>query len=207
MNINLHVMTTAAFVWSLKHKTQENWKYVWPIHRQKTSWSKIFNFITIERSTHDQPNNAGYIRTNHLVKTFVSIIFLVVVLTSVGLSELISYIFREWVCSKYHIIVVPRVTRGYGICTLSAVYKGKAHDMAETLLVVRDGNGNSSPTFLFSVLGHPRIPRVSKNMDASCRRKSNNGKRTRKQTRPIRSSGARAKHCAQLDTCRRKYPG
>ena len=60
--------------------------------------------------------------------------------------------------------------------------------MAETLLVVRDGNGNrnSSPTFLFSICGHLRIPRVSKNMDASCRRKSNNGKRTRKQTRPIR---------------------
>ena len=61
-------------------------------------------------------------------------------------------------------------------------------DMAETSLVVRDGNGNrnSSPTFLFSVCGHPRIPRVSKNMDASCRRKSNDCKRTRKRTRPIR---------------------
>ena len=59
--------------------------------------------------------------------------------------------------------------------------------MAETLLVVRDDNGNcnSSPTFLFSVWGHPRIPCVSKNMDTSCRRKSNNGKRTRKRTRPI----------------------
>ena len=55
--------------------------------------------------------------------------------------------------------------------------------MAKTSLVVRDGNGNgnSSPTFLFSIWGHPRIPHVSKNMDASCRRKSNNGiKRTRK---------------------------
>ena len=88
MNINLHVMTTAAFVGSLKHKTQENWRYVWPIHRQKTSCSKILNFITIERSTHDQPNNAGYIRTNHLVKIFVSIIFLVVVLSSVRIDKL-----------------------------------------------------------------------------------------------------------------------
>ena len=60
--------------------------------------------------------------------------------------------------------------------------------MAETLLVVRDGNSNSnsSPTFLFSVCGHPRIPHVSKNMDASCRRKSNNGKRTRKRTQLTR---------------------
>ena len=30
------------------------------------------------------------------------------------------------------------------------------------------------------------MPRISKNMEASCRRKSNNGKRTRKRTRPIR---------------------
>ena len=61
-------------------------------------------------------------------------------------------------------------------------------DMAETSLVARDGNDNrnSSPWFFFRVCGHPRIPRVSKNMDASCRRKSNNGKRTRKQTWPIR---------------------
>ena len=53
-------------------------------------------------------------------------------------------------------------------------------DVAETLLVVRDGNGNrnSSPTFLSSVWGHLRIPRVSKNMDTSCMRKSNNGKRS-----------------------------
>ena len=60
--------------------------------------------------------------------------------------------------------------------------------MAETWLVVRDGNGNcnSSPTFLFRIWGHPRMPRISKNMEASCRRKSNNGKRTRKRTRPIR---------------------
>ena len=60
-------------------------------------------------------------------------------------------------------------------------------DMAETSLVVRDGNDNwnSSPTFVFSIWGHLRI-RVSKNVDASCRRKSNNGKRTRKWTRPIR---------------------
>ena len=52
--------------------------------------------------------------------------------------------------------------------------------MAETSLVVRDGNGNrnSSPTFHLRVWGHPKIPRVSKNMDASCRRKSSNGKRT-----------------------------
>ena len=51
-------------------------------------------------------------------------------------------------------------------------------------VVVRDGNGNcnSSPAFLFSVWGHPRVPHVSKNMDTSCRRKSNNSKRTRKRT-------------------------
>ena len=40
--------------------------------------------------------------------------------------------------------------------------------MAEASLVVRDGNGNgnrnSSPTFLFSIWDHLRIPRVSKNM-------------------------------------------
>ena len=66
-------------------------------------------------------------------------------------------------------------------------------DMPETLLVVRDGNGNcnSSLTFLFTIWDHPRIPRVSKNMNALGRRKSNNGKRTRKRTRPICSSGAR----------------
>ena len=48
-------------------------------------------------------------------------------------------------------------------------------------MVVRDGNGNhnSSPRFLFGVWGHPKIPRVSKNMEASCRRKGNNGKRIR----------------------------
>ena len=42
-------------------------------------------------------------------------------------------------------------------------------DMAETSLVVRDGNGNrnSSPKFVFSNWGHSRIPHVSKNMDAS----------------------------------------
>ena len=69
-------------------------------------------------------------------------------------------------------------------------------DMPETLLVVRDGNGNrnSSLTFLFTIWDHPRIPRVSKNMDASCRRKSNNGKRTRKQTWPICSSSARGRN-------------
>ena len=40
--------------------------------------------------------------------------------------------------------------------------------MAEASLVVRDGNDNrnrnSSPTFFFSIWGHPRIPCVSKNM-------------------------------------------
>ena len=41
------------------------------------------------------------------------------------------------------------------------------------------------PPFVFSIWGHLRIPHVSKNVDASCRRKSNNGKRTRKRTRPI----------------------
>ena len=53
-------------------------------------------------------------------------------------------------------------------------------------MVVRDGkdNGNSSrhPMFLFSIWGHLRIPHVSKNIDASCRRKGKNGKRTRKRT-------------------------
>ena len=41
--------------------------------------------------------------------------------------------------------------------------------MAETSLVVRDGNSNcnSSPTFVFSVWGHSRVPRVSNSMDAS----------------------------------------
>ena len=69
-------------------------------------------------------------------------------------------------------------------------------NMAMTLFVVRAGNGNrnSSPTFLFSVWGHLRIPRVSKNTDSSCRRKSNNGKRTRKCTQPICSSGARGRN-------------
>ena len=41
------------------------------------------------------------------------------------------------------------------------------------------------PQFFSASGGHPRIPCVSKNMNASCRRKSN-GKGTRKQTRPIR---------------------
>ena len=70
--------------------------------------------------------------------------------------------------------------------------------MAETSLVVRDGNSNcnSSPMFLFSVWGHLRILRVSKNMDASCRRKSNNGKRTRKQTQPIRFE-----RCNEIEIC------
>ena len=65
-------------------------------------------------------------------------------------------------------------------------------DIAETSLVARDNNSNhnSTPTFLFSIWGHPRIPLVSKNMNASCRRKSNNGKRTRKWTWPIHNSGA-----------------
>ena len=60
-------------------------------------------------------------------------------------------------------------------------------DMAETSLVVRDGNGNcnSSPTFVFSIWGHPRIPHISKNMNTSCRRKTNNGKKTRRPTRLI----------------------
>ena len=42
--------------------------------------------------------------------------------------------------------------------------------MAKTSLIVRDGNRDSDPTFLFSIWGHPRIPRVSKDMDGSCRR-------------------------------------
>ena len=83
-------------------------------------------------------------------------------------------------------------------------------DMTETLLEWEMATATATAVphmFLFSVWGHPRITRVSKNMGASYRRKSNNGKRTRKRTRPIRSSGARAKHCTQLDTCRGKYPG
>ena len=78
-------------------------------------------------------------------------------------------------------------------------------DVAKTLLVVRDGNRNrnSSSTFLFSVWAHPRISCVSKNMNASCRRKSNNGKRTRKWTWPIHNSGAQRRnivHSWTLDT-------
>ena len=45
-------------------------------------------------------------------------------------------------------------------CLLLLMYKAKAHrDMVETVLVVRDSNGNpnSSPTFLFSIWGHPKI--------------------------------------------------
>ena len=36
-------------------------------------------------------------------------------------------------------------------------------DMAETSLVVRDGNRNrnSTPTFIFSIWGHPKIPHIS----------------------------------------------
>ena len=41
------------------------------------------------------------------------------------------------------------------------------------------------PRFFSASGGHPRIARVSINMDASCRRKSN-GKGTRKRTRSIR---------------------
>ena len=80
-------------------------------------------------------------------------------------------------------------------CLSPLIYIKLRHirDMAETLLIVRDGNGNcnSSPMFLFSVWCHLRIPCASKNMYASCRRKSNNGKRTGKCTQPIRSCGAR----------------
>ena len=69
-------------------------------------------------------------------------------------------------------------------------------DMVETFLVLRDSNGNrnSSPMFFFSVWHHLRIPRVSKNMDASCRRKTNNGKRTRKQTQSNRFERGNAIH-------------
>ena len=80
--------------------------------------------------------------------------------------------------------------------------------MAETWLTVRDGNGNcnSSPMFLLSVWGHLRILRVSKNMDASCRRKSNNGKRTRKQTQLIHFE-----RCNEIEICNgimlNFYPG
>ena len=44
------------------------------------------------------------------------------------------------------------------------MYKAKAYFRYGRDTVVRDGNGNrnSSPTFLFSVCGHPRIPRVSR---------------------------------------------
>ena len=61
--------------------------------------------------------------------------------------------------------------------------------MAEKSLVVRDGNGNcnSSPTFVFSVWGHLRIPHVSR-IWMPRKRKTNNGKNklTRKRIRPIR---------------------
>ena len=92
-----------------------------------------------------------------------------------------------------HRLAGSKSARHRGLSPL--MYKAKAHSrMAETSLVVREGNRNSSPTFLFSVWAHPRIPCVSKNMDASCRRKSNNGKRTMKQTRPICSSGAQGRN-------------
>ena len=64
-------------------------------------------------------------------------------------------------------------------CLSPLMYKAKANSRF-------NGNYKSGPTFLFSVCGHPRIPHVSRNMDTSCRRKNNNGKRTRKRTRPIR---------------------
>ena len=96
------------------------------------------------------------------------------------LQKLISYCCITWISwlQKWMLIVA---------CHRWCIKLRHICDMAETSLVVRDGNGNCncSPTFLFSIWGHPRIPRVSKNMDASCRRKSNNGKRTRKRTRPI----------------------
>ena len=45
-----------------------------------------------------------------------------------------------------------------------------------------------SPTFVFSIWGHPRIPHslIKERGPSSCRRKTNNGKRTRKRTRLIR---------------------
>ena len=101
------------------------------------------------------------------------------------LQKLISYCCITWISwlQKWTLIVA---------CHRWCIKLRHICDMAETSLVVRDGNGNCncSPTFLFSIWGHPRIPRVSKNMDASCRRKrkSNNGKRTRKWTRLIRIS-------------------
>ena len=60
-------------------------------------------------------------------------------------------------------------------------------DMVETSLVVRDGNGNrnSSPTFVFNVWGH-RGYHVCQRIWTPRRRKTNNGKSTRKRTRPIR---------------------
>ena len=107
----------------------------------------------------------------------------------VTFRKLISYCCVTWISwlQKWMVIVA---------CYRWCIKLRHIHDMAETSLVVRDGNGNrsSSPTFLFSVLGHPRIPCVSKNMDASCRRISNNGKRTRKRTRPIWCSGAQRRN-------------
>ena len=77
--------------------------------------------------------------------------------------------------------------------------------MAETSLVVRHGNCNCncSPTFLFSIWGHPRIPRVQ----YGHLRKSNNGKRTRKRTRPIRSSGAQGRNVVHIWTLFLGHPG
>ena len=76
----------------------------------------------------------------------------------VTLRKLISYCCVTWI-SWLHAKVDGRC------CLSPLMYKAKAHrDMAETSLVVRDGNGNcnSSPTFLFSVCGHLRIPHVLK---------------------------------------------
>ena len=73
-----------------------------------------------------------------------------------------------------------------GHCCLSPLmYKAKAHSRCGRDIVGSErcnGNCNSSPMFLFSVWGHLRIPRVSKNMDVSCNRKSNNGKRENQET-------------------------
>ena len=131
----------------------------------------------------------------------------------VTLRKLISYCCVTWISwlEKWTVIVA---------CHRWCIKLRHIPDVAETSLVVKDGNSNrnssptflfsvwghlriprvsknmdaSSPMFLFSVWGHPRIPRVSKNMDASCRRKNNNGKRIRKRTWPIHSSGARGRN-------------
>ena len=74
-------------------------------------------------------------------------------------------------------------------CLSLLMYKAKAHSRYGQDIVGSDRwqrQPQQETYILFSVCGHLKIPHVSKDMDASCRRKSNNRKRTRKWTRPFR---------------------